>query len=42
MLRMKLDENKDFYDFKYIKRELSKPEQDKIYLTDQELDKLIN
>lgn len=26
MLRMKLDENKDFYDFKYIKRELNKPE----------------
>ena len=33
LLRMKLDENKDFYDFKYIKRELNKPEQDKIYLS---------
>lgn len=41
MLRMKMEENKEMYDFKYIKRKFAQPEQEKPYYTPDEINKMI-
>jgi len=41
MLKSKIEENKDKYDFKYIKRKFTVPQEEKNYLDSNEIDKII-
>lgn len=38
---MKIEETRNLYDFKYIKAKLDKPDEDKVYMEPDILDKLI-
>lgn len=40
-LKMKIEETRNLYDFKYIKAKLDKPDEDKVYMEPDILDKLI-